>query len=144
MLLDLFQHLGILNQFPSGHISDDLASQVVLRRTQPTAGNDNVRPLQRARDDFLHPIRVVANHGLEIEIHAQRRKALGHPRGIGVDDLTQKQFRSDRHDFCVCHRKLLLDSMEIYILAELPETRRMFYPMSRPLFAFGFFAKIRR
>ena len=108
MLFDLFQKIVVEHQLPSRNFGDDLACQVVLRGTEPPAGDDDIRPLQRPLNDLFHPSGVVANDRLEIKINAQRSQSLRHPGGIGVDDLAEEQLGSDSNDFRIRHWTYLL------------------------------------
>ena len=90
MFFDLFEHAGVLDQFTSGHLGDDLAGQIVLGRTDAAAGDNDISAFHGAPDDLFHPCRIVAHHRFEIEVHAQRREPLRHPRRVGIDDLTEQ------------------------------------------------------
>ena len=127
MFFHLRQHPGVLDQLAPGHLGDDLSGQIVLGRADAAAGNDDIGALQRARDDFFHPRRVVADDRFEIEIHAERSQPLRHPRRIGVDDLSQQQLRPNRNDFRSGH-KISPRQSQIYTLARARDTR----PAERP------------
>ena len=118
--VDLLQQPRVPHELAAAHLGDDLPGEVVPGRPEPAAGDDQVGPVQGPADDVLHASGVVAHDGLEEEVDPQVGQALGHPRGVGIDDLAQQQFRPNGDDFSVRHDRLL--PMFVYSFAYPPYT----------------------
>ena len=113
---DLGDDSFIADQFHPHHRGDRLAGYVVLGGPQTTANDYCVaatKGLLKYRD---HAIQIVADFCLVMAVDAHQRQLLTNPRRVGVDDLTQQQLSSDRHDFTVHRRSLDHSPVELSAL----------------------------
>jgi len=88
------QNHGTPQQFRRHFLRD-----IAAGRTQPPAGNDNIRPFQRNGKHARHTAPVVPHRGLIHGIIAQFIQFSGQIGCICVYDLTQQQFRAGTDNF---------------------------------------------
>ncbi len=91
--------LGSPDQTDAHDLGNGFPGDVVLGGAEPAAHDDGIAAFQGetdARDDTLE---IVADLGLIVGVDTGERQLLAHPRGIGVDDLTEQQLGAHRDDF---------------------------------------------
>ena len=101
--LELLDKARFEDEPPAGGVGDYLSGQVVLGRAESAPGDDDVGAVEGVGDDLFHAARVVADHGLVEEVDAEVGEALGHPCGVGVDDLAEQELGTYGDYFGVGH-----------------------------------------
>ena len=80
-------------------MGDDLARDIVLGRAQPATTDHRIAAFQGMANGVHHAIEIIADFGLVERIDTGKRQLFTDPRRIGINDLSQQQFRTDRDDF---------------------------------------------
>ena len=101
---DFIQNVLVQLQLPAKGFTDGLFGQIVVSRPQTAGGNNDVRPPAGNLQSVRQTLRVVPHHRVVVDRYPQGAETLGDHLRVGIGDVAQEQFRTDRNQFrCMGH-----------------------------------------
>ena len=99
--LNLRQQFIAEDQLAIPGARDGWPRHIIHRGAEAARRDDHIRSVQRDPQRFFHPLLIIADNRLVIQVQADLAQAARDVRGVGIDHLTQQQFTARGNDFGV-------------------------------------------
>jgi hypothetical protein len=90
-------------------LGNSLASNIVLRRSQPATHDHRIAALEGKTQDADNAPKIVSNLGLKVRVDSVPSKLLAEPTRVRINDLAQQQLGANRNNLTT-HNGILADA----------------------------------